>query len=605
MKYQRIYNWLLLMVLLMFGIHLTVIKNAKAGAVLLKESRSIIIDHNDTKSGYPDYMNCGNSTPGALTGAITVTIEPPLAIEEGAKWKLRSEPDTLWHESGDTIENLHFGSYTLIFKNIDGWGKLINKQIKINEDETTDISVIYRSLKLLSQLTDNDFNDHSPQINPSGFVVWHGHDGHDDEIFLYDGTRVSQLTDNNHYDEYPQINPSGQVVWRGDYGPEAEIYLYNGQNITNISDNDRYDGSPQINPSGHVVWHGESDVYGWDEIYLYDGIKITQLTNNAYIDDWPQINSSGHVVWRGEDLEGDYDEDIFLYDGTTVINISDNVSAGNDFGHQINSKGHVVWSGDIDFDFGAIILHYEIFLYDGTRVTRLTYSGQNFAPQINPNGHVVWTGSDGHDSEIFLYDGRRITQITNNDYNDYEAQINPCGYVVWAGSDGHDSEIFLYDGRCITQITDNDFDDNEAQINPDGYLVWTGYDGHDSEIFILKLIETNIPGDFSMSLIPVNRVAYRNETLEYFVEIANNRDFQQDFDFWVTIRLPNGTIWPENRAFFGPSKMTLAANETILKRIVHNVPGNAHSGDHRLNAFVGNFPLTVIDQASFEFFIMQ
>jgi hypothetical protein len=37
------------------------------------------------------------------------------------------------------------------------------------------------------------------------------------EIFLYDGTGVSQLTDNSYYnDTSPEINNTGYVVWRGE-----------------------------------------------------------------------------------------------------------------------------------------------------------------------------------------------------------------------------------------------------------------------------------------------------------------------------------------------------------------------------------------------------
>ena len=39
---------------------------------------------------------------------------------------------------------------------------------------------------------------------------------------------------------------------------------------------------PQINNNGHVVWEGQPDGPGTDyEIFLYDGTSTTQLTNNA------------------------------------------------------------------------------------------------------------------------------------------------------------------------------------------------------------------------------------------------------------------------------------------------------------------------------------
>jgi hypothetical protein len=87
-------------------------------------------------------------------------------------------------------------------------------------------------------------------------VVWYRYDGHDHDIFLYNGTRVIQLTDNAYEDVSPQINNNGHVVWEGYDGHDFEIFLYNGTNVMQLTDND-YDGlEPQINNNGDVVWSG-------------------------------------------------------------------------------------------------------------------------------------------------------------------------------------------------------------------------------------------------------------------------------------------------------------------------------------------------------------
>jgi len=49
----------------------------------------------------------------------------------------------------------------------------------------------------IKQLTDNDFIDGSPHINNLGQVVWAGFDGHDYEIFLYDGVQIIQISNND------------------------------------------------------------------------------------------------------------------------------------------------------------------------------------------------------------------------------------------------------------------------------------------------------------------------------------------------------------------------------------------------------------------------
>ena len=123
----------------------------------------------------------------------------------------------------------------------------------------------------------------------------------------------------------------------------------------------------------------------------------------------------------------------------------------------------------------------EIFLYDGTSIKQLTSNlYYNYNPQINNNGYVVWEGSH----RIFLYNGTSIKQLTDNSHYNYNPQINNNGYMVWEGYDGSDYEIFLYDGTSTRQITDNSYDDNNPHINDNGCVVWDGYDGNNFEIFI-------------------------------------------------------------------------------------------------------------------------
>jgi hypothetical protein len=78
----------------------------------------------------------------------------------------------------------------------------------------------------IKQLTDNDFIDGSPHINNLGQVVWSGFEGHDYEIFLYDGSKIIQLTYNERNDRKPNINDNGQIVWEADIG-DIEIFLAN------------------------------------------------------------------------------------------------------------------------------------------------------------------------------------------------------------------------------------------------------------------------------------------------------------------------------------------------------------------------------------------
>jgi hypothetical protein len=58
--------------------------------------------------------------PEAPLGSVTVEIGPLEAVAAGAQWKLHTDTDTVWRDSG-TYTNLPIGIYTLEFKPIPGW----------------------------------------------------------------------------------------------------------------------------------------------------------------------------------------------------------------------------------------------------------------------------------------------------------------------------------------------------------------------------------------------------------------------------------------------------------------------------------------------------
>ena len=78
------------------------------------------------------------------------------------------------------------------------------------------------------QLTNNDYDDRSPQINCNGDDVWAGFVGIDYEIFLYKrlGETTVPLTNNDYSDGSPQINCDGDVVWIGGEWFNRNVFLY-------------------------------------------------------------------------------------------------------------------------------------------------------------------------------------------------------------------------------------------------------------------------------------------------------------------------------------------------------------------------------------------
>ena len=253
--------------------------------------------------------------------------------------------------------------------------------------------------------------------------------------------------------------------------------------VVKLTDNSYLDTADEEYPcvsGSKVAWEG------WDgsdpntrEIFLYDGTTVTQLTDNSYDDKGPQVSGS-KVVWQGKPDGSDYE--IFLFDGTTVTQLTDNAY---DDRYPHVSGSNLVWQGQI----GSGPNTREIFLYDGATVTQLTDNSYHDAFPRIWGSNVVWEGWDSSDpntSEIFLYDGATVTQLTDNSCEDRYPQVWGLN-VVWTGRDdiypAGDDEIFLYDGSTVTQLTDNSYNDRSPKVSGSN-VVWTGFDGSDYEIFL-------------------------------------------------------------------------------------------------------------------------
>ena len=320
----------------------------------------------------------------------------------------------------------------------------------------------------VTQLTDNNLVDTIPQISGNN-VVWRANDGNDDEIFFYDGNEIIQLTDNDLFDVGHGIS-GNNIVW---YGSRLEpftndvsdgsIFFYDGSNTTKIDDVSIL--SNAAISGNNIVW---GDLANKDVLF-YDGSNTTKIGDSVLPAFSPNSISSNNVVWAGNDGN---DSEIFLYDGITTTQLTDNDSV--DF-FPFVSGNNVVWTGGSSSDDDSST---EVFFYDGKNTIQLTDNDfLDFAISISGN-NVIWFGNDGNDSEIFLYDGTTTTQLTDNEINDSNPRISGNS-VVWEADDGNDSEIFLYDGTTTTQLTDNEINDSNPQISGNK-IVWEA----DDEIFL-------------------------------------------------------------------------------------------------------------------------
>ena len=277
-----------------------------------------------------------------------------------------------------------------------------------------------------TRLTDNVVYEGGAEID-GDYVVWRGDDADDGtvEIFLYDGRTTRQLTDTPEDEGYPDLD-KGWVVWAGydGNGSDSEIFLYHAGRTLQITDNDYADFGPTVSGKD-VAWIGDK------EIYLYRHGSIQQITDDGLPKWGPPLIDDGQVMWVAWDGSDRDSTEIFFYDGTSVLQLTDN---------------------NVPDGIGA----------DQRRANDLG------------DGQVVWQSGWASQAEILLYDAKAglTNQVSANDIWDTEPQVSK-GVVVWQGTTADSSEIFMYDSKSgvETQLTDDSSGDYSPQIAK-GHVAW-------------------------------------------------------------------------------------------------------------------------------------
>ena len=149
-----------------------------------------------------------------VAGSLTVNINPQESIDAGAQWQLTSGPDTGMKNSGETINNIPIGSYTLQFNDIPGFEEPIAHTVEIYQGTNTEPG-IYSSIYSGGTGVEND-----PFIiaSPNDLLDMSGNPASMDKHFI--------LTEN--------IDLVGYVFGEGVIPGFSGVFNGNGNKITNL-----------------------------------------------------------------------------------------------------------------------------------------------------------------------------------------------------------------------------------------------------------------------------------------------------------------------------------------------------------------------------------
>jgi len=179
--------------------------------------------------------------------------------------------------------------------------------------------------------------------------------------------------------------------------------------------------------------------------------------------------------------------------------------------------------------------------------------------------------------------------------------IDPSGaayvYSTYLGGINEDpGKAIAIDGNGAAYIVGRTFSPDFPLMNP----IQGTYGGGFMDAFVAKISGTPPPVVTLAVTSDVTSVA-RSGVLGYTVTATNTTATQQCVDYWETVTLPDGTVYPPTGALFGPFNVCLGAGASKTAHQSHGVPMSAPVGAYVFNAFVGTHPTPITDEAHFNF----
>lgn len=133
-----------------------------------------------------------------------------------------------------------------------------------------------------------------PSINNTGNMVWsEQYEGKDYEIYSYNGNTTFQLTNNQYQDSSPQIGDNGNIAWSRWNQSESMVLLYDGGNIIEIDSDEHGHESLKINNNAHLVFEKSGEIYFAAPYDSYD------FDGDGYTVDQGDCDNNDNTIFPG------------------------------------------------------------------------------------------------------------------------------------------------------------------------------------------------------------------------------------------------------------------------------------------------------------------
>ncbi len=123
-------------------------------------------------------------------------------------------------------------------------------------------------------------------------------------------------------------------------------------------------------------------------------------------------------------------------------------------------------------------------------------------------------------------------------------------------------------------------------------------------LVFLALAAIALPGvaqNVTITLTPLGtpiQIPASGGSFDYLIAATNNGTVPQQATVWCLLTLPSGSPYGP---VLGPATVTLSAGQTLERQRIQTIPASAPTGTYSFNAYVGVYPGTIWDSASFPF----
>jgi len=324
------------------------------------------------------------------------------------------------------------------------------------------------------QISNDSSEDGRPRI-AAGRVAWESGPGGDTEIDLFDGSTGSVTV--NAEDIEPEISDT-YLIWKRVLtgGSNCRLDVFDFDATTTLNDNMPCDRDALV-AGRHVIWTDPAGVLGDDVFVSTDGADPERLGRSTVDESFARVGDVGgspRAVW----IEGD--QDIVYWNGSDTDVIADSPPTDALRSQLRMYGGRAVWTDEVGADT-------EIFLYTGTTVLQLTNNDYDDEDPDVRGSHVVWTGfpEDPAEGEIFHYDGTTTERVTDDDLHDFGPHVSLGAdgvTIAWVKDEGA-NEVWMFDGCESSRVSIDDATDDDDVVLDGSQVAWVRGAGTASEIW--------------------------------------------------------------------------------------------------------------------------